>query len=132
MKQIVQNYKEGSLVLEDVPVPTLKSGCLLVQSYHSLISAGTEKMKIDDASKSLLGMVRARPDKVKQVVETLHQLGPVATYQKVMNQLDSLTPLGYSLAGRVLDVGAGVNVFQPDEFADCGGAGVEQPVPLLG
>ena len=60
-------------------------------------------MKINDASKSLIGMARARPDKVKQVVETFHQLGPVATYQKVMSRLDSLTPIGYSLAGEVVE-----------------------------
>jgi hypothetical protein len=36
------------------------------------------------------------------------RLGLVAAYQKAMNKLDSLTPLGYSLAGegeRTRDVG---------------------------
>ncbi|MCC2664897.1 MAG: oxidoreductase, partial [Geminicoccaceae bacterium] len=48
------------------------------------------------------GKARARPDQVKKVVATMAQLGPVATYQKVMNRLDSYTPLGYSLAGVVV------------------------------
>ena len=67
MKQIVQNYKRGTLTIEEVPEPALKSGCVLVQTYHFLISAGTEKMKADDSKRSYLGMARARPEKLKAV-----------------------------------------------------------------
>jgi polar amino acid transport system substrate-binding protein len=122
MKQIVQNYKEGTLVIEEVPEPALKSGGVLVQTYHSLISAGTEKMKVDDSKRSYLGMAKARPEKVKQVFETLKQQGPLATYRKVMNRLDSLTPLGYSLAGKVIAVGNGVTEFKPGDMVACAGA----------
>jgi len=121
MKQIVQNYKEGSLKIEDVPEPALKSGGVLVQSYNSLISAGTEKMKVDDSKRSYLGMAKARPDKVKQVMETLKQHGPLTTYRKVMNRLDSLTPLGYSLAGKVIGVAKGVSDFRIGDMVACGG-----------
>jgi len=122
MKQIVQNYKEGTLKLEEVPEPVLKPGGVLVQTYHSLISAGTEKMKVDDSKRSYLGMAKARPDKVRQVLETLQQVGPLATYRKVMNRLDSFTPLGYSLAGRVIAVGRGVSDFRIGDLVACGGA----------
>jgi len=121
MKQIVQNYRQGTLTLEDVPVPALRAGGLLVQTHYSLISAGTEKMKVEDSRRSYLGMARARPDKVKQVLETFKQLGPLATFRKVMNRLDSLTPLGYSLAGRVIAVGEGVTGFSVGDLVACGG-----------
>jgi predicted dehydrogenase/threonine dehydrogenase-like Zn-dependent dehydrogenase len=39
------------------------------------------------------------------------QQGPVSTYHKAMNRLDSYTPLGYSLSGVVVEVGAGVTEF---------------------
>jgi len=42
MKQVVQNYSKGTLALEDVPVPSLRAGGVLVQTHYSLISAGTE------------------------------------------------------------------------------------------
>jgi len=121
MKQIVQNYKEGTLVVEEVPEPVLKSGGILVQTYHSLISAGTEKMKIDDSKRSYLGMAKARPEKIKQVIETLRQQGPISTYRKVMNRLDSFTPLGYSLAGKVIAVGSGVTEFKSGDMVACAG-----------
>jgi len=122
MKQIVQNYKEGSLRIEEVPEPALKAGGVLVQTHCSLISAGTEKMKVTDSKRSYLGMAKARPEKVKQVMETFKQQGPIATYRKVMNRLDSFTPLGYSLAGKVLAVGKGVSEFNIGDVVACAGA----------
>jgi predicted dehydrogenase/threonine dehydrogenase-like Zn-dependent dehydrogenase len=121
MKQVVQNYSKGTLGLEEVPVPSVKPGGVLVQTYHSLISAGTEKMKVDDSKRSYIGMAKARPEKVKQVIETFKQLGPLATFRKVMNRLDSMTPLGYSTAGRVIEVGEGVTGFKIGDMVACGG-----------
>jgi predicted dehydrogenase/threonine dehydrogenase-like Zn-dependent dehydrogenase len=121
MKQVVQNYRKGTLALEEVPMPVVKAGGVLVQTHYSLISAGTEKMKVDDSRRSYIGMAKARPDKVKQVMETFKQLGPLATFRKVMNKLDSMTPLGYSLAGKVIEVGEGVEGFQVGDMVACGG-----------
>ena len=56
---------------------------------------------------SMVGKARARPDQVRKVLDTVAQQGAVATYKKVMNRLDSYTPLGYSLCGVVVEVGAG-------------------------
>jgi threonine dehydrogenase-like Zn-dependent dehydrogenase len=98
VKQIAQNYKSGEIALLDVPVPACRPGGVLVRSEFSLISRGTEAQKIHESKLSLIGKARARPDQVRKVVETMGQLGPVATYKKVMNRLDSYTPLGYSLA----------------------------------
>lgn len=121
MKQVAQNYNKGTLTLEHVPIPSLKPGGVLVQTYFSVISAGTEKMKVDDSKRSYLGMAKARPEKVKQVIETFKQLGPLATYRKVMNRLDSMTPLGYSTAGCVIAVGEGVTGFKVGDMVACGG-----------
>lgn len=121
MKQIVQNYKTGILAIEEMPEPVVQAGGVLVQTYHSLISAGTEKTKIDDSKKSILGMAKSRPDKRKQVLQTLAQHGPVATFRKVMNRLDSFTTLGYSLAGKVVEVGEGVSGFNIGDMVACGG-----------
>ncbi len=121
MKQIVQNYKKGSLTIEEVPEPALKAGGVLVQTYHSLISAGTEKMKVDDSKRSYVGMAKARPEKARQVMETLKQAGPLATYRKVMNRLDAYSPLGYSLAGKVIEAAADVSEFEAGDMVTCAG-----------
>lgn len=103
MKQVAQNYKTGDLILADVPAPRCADGGVLVRTHHSLVSAGTELMKVAESKMSMVGMARARPDQVKRVVDSLAQQGPGATYRKVMNRLDSFTPLGYSLAGTVVE-----------------------------
>jgi predicted dehydrogenase/threonine dehydrogenase-like Zn-dependent dehydrogenase len=112
MKQIAQNYKSGELTVLDVPAPVCRPGGVLVRSEFSLISTGTEMMKVSEANMSMLGKARARPDQVRKVLDSVAQQGAVATYKKVMNRLDSYTPLGYSLCGTVVEVGRGAEEFQ--------------------
>ena len=69
MKQLLQNVKNGKSVVEDVPVPTPREGQALVRVGASLVSAGTERMVVEFAEKSLVGKARSRPDLVKQVIE---------------------------------------------------------------
>ncbi len=121
MKQIAQNYKTGELTLVDAPVPACRPGGVLVRTEYSLISSGTELMKVGEAKLSLLGKVRARPDQVRSVLDTLAQQGPEATFKKVMNRLDAYTPLGYSLCGTVIEVGAGVTGLTVGQRVACAG-----------
>ena len=121
MKQVAQNYRSGELTVLDVPVPSCKPGGVLVRSLFSLISTGTEMMKVTEARLSLLGKARARPDQVKKVLDSMAQQGPVATYKKAINTLDSYTPLGYSLCGVVVEVGAGAEEFAVGDLVAAAG-----------
>ena len=121
MKQVAQNYRSGELVVLDVPAPACKPGGVLVRSTYSLISTGTEMMKVSEARMSLLGKARARPDQVRKLVDSVAQQGPVATYKKAMDRLDSYTPLGYSLCGVVVEVGAGAEEFSVGDVVAAAG-----------
>jgi predicted dehydrogenase len=121
MKQIAQNYKSGELAVLEVPAPVCRPGGVLVRSLFSLISTGTELMKVTEASMSMVGMARARPDQVKKVIDQVQQQGLVTTYKKVMNKLDSYTPLGYSLCGVVTEVGKGAEEFKVGQLVACAG-----------
>jgi predicted dehydrogenase/threonine dehydrogenase-like Zn-dependent dehydrogenase len=121
MKQVAQNYRSGELAVLDVPAPACKPGGVLVRSMYSLISTGTEMMKVTEARLSLVGKARARPDQVKKLVDSVAQQGPVATYKKAMNRLDSYTPLGYSLCGVVVEVGAGAEEFSVGDVVAAAG-----------
>jgi predicted dehydrogenase/threonine dehydrogenase-like Zn-dependent dehydrogenase len=121
MKQIAQNYKSGELAVLDVPAPACRPGGVLVQSLFSLISTGTEMMKLAEAKMSMVGKARARPDQVRKVLDTVAQQGAVTTYKKVMSRLDSYTPLGYSLCGVIVEVGKGAEEFQVGQLVAAAG-----------
>ncbi len=121
MRQIAQNYRTGELCLLDVPVPACSPGGVLVRTAFSLISSGTELMKIEESRLSMLGKARARPDQVKKVLHTAAQQGVAAAYRKVSDQLDSYTPLGYSLCGTVVEVGEGLREFVAGQRVACAG-----------
>ncbi|MFJ9775005.1 bi-domain-containing oxidoreductase [Kitasatospora sp. NPDC101157] len=121
MKQVVQNYRSGELSVLDVPVPGCKPGGVLVRSAFSLISTGTELMKVSEAGMSMLGKARSRPDQVAKVMQSVAVNGLPATYRKVMGKLDSYTPLGYSLCGVVEQVGAGIDDVKVGDLVACAG-----------
>ncbi|GGS79407.1 oxidoreductase [Streptomyces tanashiensis] len=121
MKQVVQNYKSGELAVLDVPVPGCKPGGVLVRTAYSLISTGTELMKVSEAGMSMLGKARSRPDQVAKVMQSVATNGVPATYRKVMGKLDSYTPLGYSLCGVVEQVGPGVDDVKVGDLVACAG-----------
>ena len=75
MKQVAQNYRSGELAVLDVPAPACQPGGVLVRSLYSLISTGTEMMKVSEARMSLLGKARARPDQVRKLLDSVAQQG---------------------------------------------------------
>ncbi|MBF0555806.1 MAG: bi-domain-containing oxidoreductase [Nitrospirae bacterium] len=123
MKQVIQNYRTGQLSLDDVPAPICGRDTVLVRNVASLISVGTESSIIELGAKSLLGKARARPDLVKRFSEKAKQNGILKTFKEALNRLDTPTPLGYSSAGIVVEVGANVHKFSPGDRVACVGAG---------
>ncbi len=121
MKQVAQNYKTGDLKVLDVPPPSCRAGGVLVRTLYSLISTGTEVMKVTEANLSLIGKARSRPDQVRKLVDSVSQQGVRSTYSKAMNQLDSYTPLGYSLCGVVVEVGRGAEELKVGQMVACAG-----------
>ena len=111
MKQVIQSRRTGRLALKRVPAPQVKPGHVLVRTRASLISAGTERMVVGFAKKSLAGKAKARPDLVKKVIAKAKRDGLKATFQTVMARLDDPLPLGYSAAGEVISVGIGLEGF---------------------
>jgi predicted dehydrogenase/threonine dehydrogenase-like Zn-dependent dehydrogenase len=76
---------------------------------------------VSEASMSMVGMARARPDQVRKVLDAVQQQGVLTTYKKVMNRLDSYTPLGYSLCGVVTEVGRGAEEFKVGQLVAAAG-----------
>lgn len=123
MKQIIQSYRTGEMELAEVPIPACDDNGILVRTACSLVSAGTEKMLVDLAKKSLVGKAAARPDLVRQVLAKMKKEGFKQTLEKVFTKLDNPIPLGYSCAGRVLFAGRNVTGIKAGDWVACGGAG---------
>ena len=123
MKQLIQSFKTGELGLFDVPAPICQKNGALVETTVSLVSAGTEKMLVDFAKKSMLAKAKDRPDLVKQVIDKMKKEGVKNTLEKVFTKLDTPIPLGYSLAGRILKVGTNMSGLNIGDRVACGGAG---------
>ena len=123
MQQLTQKLGSGDMIIQDVPYPQLGKGMVIVKNHYSIISAGTEGSTVVAARKSLIGKAKERPQQVKQVVDTLKKQGPIQTYRAVMKKLDAYSPLGYSCAGEVIEVGEGVTGFEVGDKVACAGAG---------
>ena len=121
MKQVTQRLRDGKIEVLDVPPPLLTPATLIVDVRASLLSAGTERTKVETARKSLLGKARARPDQVKQVLEKARRDGLSETIQAVRSRLGEPSALGYSTAGIVVAVGDRVSDLQPGDLVACGG-----------
>jgi threonine dehydrogenase-like Zn-dependent dehydrogenase len=122
MKQVVQSYRTGELKVADVPAPRAGAGSLLVSTRASLISSGTEKQLIDLARASLAGKAMARPDLVRRVVRSVQRDGLKPAIEKVFAKLDTPIPLGYSIAGEVIEIGRSVTGFAVGDRVACAGA----------
>jgi predicted dehydrogenase len=131
MKQIVQSARSGKLKLTEVPAPQARPGHLLVATRASLISAGTERMVVDFARKSLAGKARSRPDLVRKTLDKARRDGIAATFRAVLARLDEPLPLGYSAAGEIVAIGAGLEgVFTIGQRVAVAGAGLANHAEL--
>ena len=123
MKQLLQDLRSGETRVLDVPIPTPGPGTVLVRTGASLVSAGTERMIVEFAEKSLIGKARSRPDLVRQILDKARREGLLTTVEAAFNRLDQPMPLGYSSAGRIVGLGTGMEGFQAGQRVACGGGG---------
>lgn len=105
MKQILQNLKDGSTELVEVPCPRVGRGALLIRTTRSLVSVGTERMLVDFGKANPIEKARQQPDKVKQVLEKVKTDGLVPTVEAVRSKLEQPLALGYCNVGVVEQVG---------------------------
>jgi threonine dehydrogenase-like Zn-dependent dehydrogenase len=112
MKQIIQSFKTGETILEEVPAPIVKSGCLLIKTTNTLVSLGTEKMLIDFGKSNIISKALQQPEKVKQVLEKIKNEGFSSTMVSVLNKLEQPIGLGYCNVGKVIAIGDRVDGFK--------------------
>lgn len=123
MKQLLQNMRSGETLVVDTPIPRPAPGQVLVKTAASLVSAGTERMVVEFAGKSLLGKARARPDLLRQMLEKARREGLLPALDAAFNRLDQPLLLGYSSAGIIVGLGEGVTGLKIGQRVACAGGG---------
>ena len=112
MKQVFQSLKDGQVSLDDVPIPSVRSGYVLIRTTKSLISTGTEKILLNFGRSNYLSKAMQQPDKVKQALDKIKTDGIMATYESISNKLNEPMEIGYCNVGKVIAVGEGVTEFK--------------------
>jgi predicted dehydrogenase/threonine dehydrogenase-like Zn-dependent dehydrogenase len=102
-----------------------------VRNRYSLISAGTERTKVELGKKSLLGKAMARPDLVKLVLKQVKEQGLLETANRVLNKLSTDSAMGYSSAGVVVEVADDVSEFCVGDRVACAGGGYASHAELV-
>jgi polar amino acid transport system substrate-binding protein len=123
VKILIQRLANGKVEVMEAPRPLLRPRFVRVRTAYSCISPGTEGGKIVTGRKSLLGKALERPQQARQALEMVGQVGLKQTIRKVRSKLDGASPLGYSAAGRVVEVGEGVNEVAIGDLVACAGGG---------
>ncbi|RJP32321.1 MAG: oxidoreductase [Actinobacteria bacterium] len=123
MKQLMQDFRDGSVYVEEVPAPLLNAKGALVRTRYSLVSAGTERAAFEFAARGLIGKARSRPDLVRQVIRTIAVEGVISAYRASMSRLNTPLPIGYSTSGEVIAVGGEVSGLRAGDRVACAGVG---------
>lgn len=122
MQQLL--VQKGNVVIEEVPPPSVSQNEVLVKTHYSVISTGTELAGISISQESIVTRAFKQPHHVKKALKMASEKGFMATYKIIKGMLDFGTPIGYSLAGEVVEVGKNITDLKKGDRVACSGAGV--------
>lgn len=121
MKQVL--FKQGKVVVEEMPAPKLNDNSVLVENYYSLISSGTELTSLSFSKAPLPLKVLKYPTKLAKGLRLIKEHGLIEAYKIAKGFIDSGVAPGYSSCGKVIKVGKNIRDIKEGDFVACAGAG---------
>src|SRR5258708_1644956 len=122
MKQVL--VRGGDVVVEEIPVPSVGPGTILVQVAYSCVSVGTELTSVKLSGMPLYRRALKQPHNVRRFLDVARDQGLLRTVDIVRGRLASGMPTGYSVSGTVIAVGDDVAAFALGDRVACAGAGI--------
>lgn len=120
MKQVV--LQDGRAEVVEVPAPLAPAGGVLVRVAYSVISTGTELANLESTAESAVAKARRKPALAMQAIQTALTDGVEITVERIRNRLRQPVATGYSCAGVITEVGAGVTDLRVGQTVACAGA----------
>ncbi|MGB9726653.1 MAG: bi-domain-containing oxidoreductase [Minisyncoccia bacterium] len=121
MKQVL--FKQGKVVVEEVPSPKINDNSVLVENYYSLISSGTDLTSLSFSKAPLPLKVLRYPTKLSKGLRLVKEHGLFQAYKIAKGFLESGVAPGYSSCGKVIKVGKNIKDIKEGEIVACAGAG---------
>ncbi|HBS48318.1 TPA: oxidoreductase [Candidatus Dependentiae bacterium] len=122
MKQLF--LQKGSVLIKNVPIPQYSKNDVVVRTYYSFISSGTEIATLNESGKSLLKkFISNFSDNFKKVKAAVKDNGIQGTLSLINSKKSEVIQLGYSCSGQVVAVGSDVEKFKIGDYVACAGAG---------
>ena len=122
MKQLV--FKQGKVVVEEVPTPACSAGQILVENLFSLISSGTELSSLNFSGQLLPLKVLKYPTKLAKGIKLVKEQGFSNAYKIVTGMLQAGVTPGYSCCGRVMKVGKKITDIKKGDIVACAGVNI--------
>lgn len=119
MKQIFN--KKGKIIVENIPMPYLTEGKVLVSNINSLISSGSELISLS-TSKNIFKKA-IKKSMIKKVLDRIKKEGLFNTINLIKNKLENSIPLGYSSSGIVIGKKGEVGNINIGDRVACAGTG---------
>jgi len=115
--------RKGNVEIMEAPDPVPSENEVLIETAFSAISPGTELSALSRQSTSFLSLIRRGVHSWDKVKKSLARRGWRQTLAKVEEAVEKPVSIGYSLSGRVLQVGQVVDEFKVGDWVVAVGPG---------